>query len=155
MGVAFVSSVNVNPDGGVPKYPVDGAILRSEGVEGDRQNDLRYHGGPERAVSIYCSGRIRSLQEEGHPISAGSTGENITIAGLDWSEVGPGRKVLIGEALVEITAPAAPCATIKQCFIDEQFSRISEKRNPGWSRWYARVLNEGRVSTNDRVSILE
>ena len=155
MNSAFVVSVNVNPEGGVPKHPVDGAILGTGGVEGDRQNDLRYHGGPDRAVSIFSSERIQSLRGEGHPINPGSTGENITIGGLDWNEIGPGKIVLIGDARIEITAPAAPCATIKGCFLNEEFSRISEKRRPGWSRWYARVLDEARVSPNDSVTILE
>ena len=154
MSSAFVESVNVNPEGGVPKHPVEGAMIRSGGVEGDKQNDLRYHGGPDRAVSIYSSEIIRSLQSEGHPIGPGSSGENITIGGLDWGEIGPGKIMQIGRARIEITTPAAPCATIRECFLNEEFSRVSEKRNPGWSRWYARVLDEARVSPNDRVVIL-
>ena len=62
MSSGFVESVNVNPEGGVPKHPVEGAMIRYGGVEGDKQNDLRYHGGPDRAVSIYSSEIIRSLQ---------------------------------------------------------------------------------------------
>ena len=71
-------------EGGVPKIPVGAARLGAEGVEGDKQNDLRHHGGPLRAVCIYSLEIIEALQGEGHPIGPGTTGENITISGLDW-----------------------------------------------------------------------
>jgi MOSC domain-containing protein YiiM len=39
--------------GGVPKRPVLEAQITGEGIVGDVQRDLRHHGGPQRAVSIY------------------------------------------------------------------------------------------------------
>ena len=148
-----VVSINVSPEGGVPKLPVRSAILRKEGVHGDKQNDLRHHGGPERAVSIYSMEMIEHLIGEGHPISQGSTGENITIRGLDWQLMKPGTVLRIGDACVEITTPATPCATIKESFKNGGFSRISEKHNPGSSRWYGRILTEALVELGDDVSI--
>ena len=47
-----VESINTSR-GGVPKTAVLEAQVTSEGIVGDVQRDLRYHGGPERAVSIY------------------------------------------------------------------------------------------------------
>ena len=81
----FISSINVNPNGGVPKFPVESTRLLFSGVEGDRQNDLKHHGGPERAVCIYSLELIEALIHEGHPINEGAGGENLTISGLDWS----------------------------------------------------------------------
>ena len=150
-----VVSINVNSEGGVPKLPVRSAILQKEGVQGDKQNDLRHHGGPDRAVSIYSIEMIELLVEEGHPISQGSTGENITIGGLDWRLVKSGVVLKMGDACVEITSPAAPCATIKKSFMNDNFSRISEKVNPGFSRWYGRVLTEAKVEVGDEVIVLK
>ena len=81
-----VVSLNVNSLGGVPKYPVNKIKIRYEGVEGDKQNDLKYHGGPTRAVCLFSLERIEQLQLEGHPISVGSTGENITVKGVIFQQ---------------------------------------------------------------------
>ena len=153
MDSAVVKAVNVNPEGGVPKHPVDSAFLRKEGVEGDRQNDLKHHGGPDRAVCLFSSEVIEELRSEGHPIEAGSVGENLTISGLDWNILQPGSQLNVGNALIEITGPAPPCKTIKNSFTKGDFSRISQKKNPGWSRWYARVLKEAQVCPKDNVSV--
>ena len=155
MKPAVVISVNVNPEGGVPKNPVEYAFLRKSGVEGDRQNDLKHHGGPNRAVCLFSSEVINELRKEGHPIEAGSVGENLTISGLDWDVLQPGSQLNIGEALIEVTGPAPPCRTIQNSFVKGNFSRISEKKNSGWSRWYARVLIEAQVHPKDTVIILE
>ena len=148
-----VVSLNVNSLGGVPKYPVNKIKIRYEGVEGDKQNDLKYHGGPTRAVCLFSLERIEQLQLEGHPISVGSTGENITVKGIDWSILNSGTIISIGEVLLQLTATAPPCKTIIKSFSDGKFSRILEKNHPGWSRWYASVVKEGEVNSNDVVSL--
>jgi MOSC domain-containing protein YiiM len=150
--MARVESINVS-DGGVPKRPIQSARITREGVEGDRQRDLRFHGGPERAVTLFSSERIDLLRAEGHPITAGSTGENLTLSGLDWDEIGPGARLRVGDAEIEITRHAAPCAVIRGSFADGDSGRISEKAYPGWSRLCARVLREGVVQVGDTVEV--
>jgi MOSC domain-containing protein YiiM len=147
-----LESINVS-NGGVPKRSRTAAHVGADGVEDDRQRDRRHHGGPDRAVSLYSLERLLALQAEGHPIAPGTTGENLTIAGLDWSAVGPGGRILVGDVLLEITAPAHPCKTITGSFADGNVSRMSEKVHPGWSRYYARVLREGTVRVGDAVSL--
>jgi MOSC domain-containing protein YiiM len=139
-----LESINVS-NGGVPKRPRESALIRKDGVEDDRQRELRIHGGPDRAVSLYSLERLQALRAEGHPIAAGTAGENLTLAGLPWERIQPGVRLAIGEALIEVTKPAHPCKTIAGSFLDGEFARISEKVHPGWSRFYARVLREGTV----------
>jgi MOSC domain-containing protein YiiM len=146
-----VHSINTS-GGGVPKLPQPEAAVTADGIAGDRQRDRRYHGGPLRAVSLYSLERIRALQQEGHPVDVGTMGENLTVAGLDWSRVRPGVRLSVGEVLLEITKPAAPCKTIAGSFTDGAFTRASEKVHPGWSRYYARVLREGTVHVGDAVA---
>ncbi|MDO7612973.1 MAG: MOSC domain-containing protein [Crocinitomicaceae bacterium] len=148
-----IVSININENGGVPKHPVDSAYIGTYGVKGDKQNDLKHHGGENRAVCLYSSDLIAQLQKEGHPIFEGSTGENITIQGLDWSSLQKGDLLEIGEVKIELTKPTPPCKTIAKSFINEKFVRISENKYPGWSRWYAKVLIEGEVGINDIVSL--
>ena len=151
---ARIESINVNPAGGVPKHQVQRTEIEVNGVRGDKQRNLKVHGGPQRAVSLYASERIAALQAEGHPISAGSTGENLTISGLDWERLEVGTRLRIGELVeIEITGYAAPCDNIAASFCDEQFVRISQKVHPGWSRLYAKVLSPGEVQIGDSVDL--
>jgi len=142
--------------GGVPKLPVAEAELTESGLAGDRQKYTTFHGGPERAVSLYSLEVIESLRAEGHPISPGSTGENVTVSGLDWSLLLPGTRLALGdEAVVEITSFANPCGSIRPSFAAGQFKRISQKVNPGSSRLYARVVRAGRLAAGQEVRVLD
>jgi MOSC domain-containing protein YiiM len=147
---AAVHSINVS-DGGVPKRPRPRVEVRVGGLEGDRQADRRHHGGPDRAVSLYSLELIEALRREGHPIEPGSIGENLTLSGLDWEAVRPGTTLEVGEAMLEVVRPAEPCRKIAGAFRNGGFVRVSEQANPGWSRFYARVLREGAVGVGDRV----
>ena len=147
-----VVQVNINPQGGVPKQRALSAEVSFNGVVGDKQRDLRFHGGPTRAVSLYSYECIQALQAEGHPIVPGSTGENLTIGGLEWGALQVGERLRIGDRLrIEITGYAVPCSNLVESFIDGGFTRISQKLHPGWSRLYARVIVEGTVREGDSV----
>lgn len=147
-----VVQINVNPRGGVPKYPVAAAELTINGVIGDKQRDRRFHGGPTRAVSLFAIELVEALRGEGHPIAPGSTGENLTVAGIDWDVVRVGDRLRVGDWVeLEITGYAAPCSKIAESFAEGAFTRMSQKLHPGWSRLYARVLAAGSVQVGDAV----
>jgi MOSC domain-containing protein YiiM len=150
----YIHQINIS-DGGVPKLPVHEAEVTRMGLVGDRQANGKRHGGPERALCMYALERITALQGEGHPIFPGSTGENLTLAGLDWAQVIPGTRLLIGdEVVVEITKYTLPCAKIADSFTDGAVDRIAQEQHPGWARVYARVLMPGSVQAGDNVYIL-
>ena len=113
--MGLIHSINISR-GGVPKLPVDTSIITSHGIEGDSQNDLKYHGGIDKAVCIYSLDLIKSLNLEGHHIFAGSTGENLTIEGLDWGKLKPGVKLILGDTLRQVTKDSTPCKTINSSF---------------------------------------
>ncbi len=153
--MAHVHQINVNPAGGVPKHSVPSAEMRIDGVSGDRQRNLKYHGGPTRAVCLFSLELIESLQSKGHPIVAGSTGENLTVAGVDWSAMVPGKRMRVGEAVLEITSYTTPCRNIAGSFADGNSKHICQEKNPGRSRVYAKVVVPGVVFVNDSVEFLE
>ena len=153
MTTGTVVAINVS-NGGVPKRPQQSAVVRRNGLEGDRQEDLRYHGGPDRAVVLYSLERIQALQSEGHPITPGSIGENLTISGLDWAGLLPGIRLAISDVVLEITKAASPCRKLTSSFAGGQFDRVSDKSHPGWSRLCAKVVHEGTVEVNDEVVVL-
>jgi MOSC domain-containing protein YiiM len=144
-------SINVS-NGGVPKRPLKSCLISEKGLAGDRQRDLEHHGGPMRAVCLYSQDLIDALRAEGHPIGAGTIGENLTVGGVPWNEMVPGAKFDVGEVRVEITDYAVPCNNIAGSFSARRMVRVSQKVHPGWSRLYARVLKEGTVRLGDRVA---
>jgi MOSC domain-containing protein YiiM len=149
-----VHQINVS-DGGVPKYPVFEAKMSKEGVEGDRQRNLKVHGGPDRALCLFSLELIERLQDEGHSINAGSSGENLTLAGLTWNTLKPGTRLRIGpDVQLQVTSYCAPCDLNACWFRDGDISRISQRVNPGWSRLYARVLQAGVLRPGDVVEVL-
>jgi len=142
--------------GGVPKWPVPHARVTKSGLEGDRQRSPAIHGGPDRAVCLYSLEAIAALRKEGHTIEPGSAGENFTIAGLDWTRVGPGARFSVGdEVQLEVVSYTTPCKHNTGWFKDRDVSRISQTVHPGWSRVYARVLAEGWVRVGDAVRVEE
>lgn len=152
MTTGRVESINVSR-GGVPKTSVFEGLVTGSGIDGDHQDDARYHGGPDRAVSLYSLDLIEALRAEGHPIAAGSAGENITISGLNWAAVMPGCAVQVGAVRLLVTKFASPCEKIGGSFLNDDFVRISQKVHPGWSRVYTRVLTGGVIRPGDTVEI--
>jgi MOSC domain-containing protein YiiM len=150
-----IVQISVSP-GGVPKAAVGQAWVTALGLDGDAHRDTEHHGGPERAVCLYAMEAIASLRAEGHGIVPGAIGENVTVEGLDWSAVLPGSHVLLGETvLLQVTRYTSPCVNITRAFKDGDYARVSQKRHPGWSRVYARVLAPGSIRPGDPVRLLD
>lgn len=146
--------INIS-DGGVPKMPINRIAVHATGAQGDRQRSLKFHGGPDRALCLYSLERILALQGEGHPIVPGSTGENLTLTGLDWTLVRPGLQLAIGETLkIEITDYTEPCGLIAGSFSEGAIKRMQQEAQPGWSRVYARVIHPGVITVGDSVRLL-
>ena len=147
-----VVAINRSP-GGVPKRSVPQVVITRDGLAEDGH---RYHGhgGPDKAVCLYALERIDALRHEGHPIAIGTTGENLTLSGVDWDAIVPGVRLSIGDVELECTDWAHPCKTIVASFHDGRSGRISPKTHPGWSRIYARVLVEGSVRVGDPVRVI-
>lgn len=153
-GAGRLLSIQVSP-GGVPKLAVAEAFVGRLGLAGDRHAHPAIHGGPERAVCLFSAEVIDLLRAEGHPIAPGTTGENLTVAGLDWASVAPGRVLRVGAAgvVLEVTSYTKPCKSIRPSFRDFDSRRISQEAHAGESRVYARVLREGVVRAGDAVAL--
>lgn len=139
--------------GGVPKLPIDRAAVTAAGLAGDRQGNRTHHGRPWQALCLWSAEVIDTLAAEGHPIGYGSAGENVTVGGVDWSTIRPGVRLRIGTALVETTPYTIPCKKNAQWFLDGNFGRMAHEFQPGVSRIYAHVLDEGTVTVGDPVLV--
>jgi hypothetical protein len=136
--------------GGLPKFAVERAEVGFRGVFGDTQRTRRHHGRPFQALCLWSTEVIGALVADGHPIAAGSAGENVTIAGLDWPTLFPGVRLQIGEVLCEVSSYAVPCSQNRPWFSDGDVSRIHHD-NGDLSRLYATVVRPGAVATGDMV----
>ncbi len=149
-----VAQVNVSPKGGVPKLPVPEAAVGPLGLAGDAVRYTKIHGGPERAVCVFSLELIERLQAEGHPVAPGTTGENLTLAGLDWAALGAGDVLAVGtDVRLQLTTRVEPCRTIRASFTGGQFKRIQPATHLAETRWYTRVLASGTVRPGDAVSV--
>jgi MOSC domain-containing protein YiiM len=145
---------------GLPKQPVDSAEVWRRGLVGDVQRERKHHGRPSQALCIWSAEVVDALVAEGHPITPGAAGENVSIRGVDWSLVRPGSLLRIGSVECEISGWALPCAKNRKWFrpgVGEQ--RIDPDAHPGWSRAYAYVLAsqhrgvDGELHLGDEVAI--
>jgi MOSC domain-containing protein YiiM len=137
--------------GGVPKLPVDEAVIDLRGVVGDVQTTRRHHGRPWQALCLWSKEKVDRLAAEGHPITYGAAGENVSITGIDWVHVRPGVRLQIGAVLVECSLYSLPCAKNRQWFADRDSTRMHHETEPGISRMYASVLVPGTVRPGDPV----
>lgn len=150
----IISQLSISP-GGVPKLAIAEARVSTLGLEGDGHAHPDIHGGPERAVCLYSLDLIEALVAEGHPIGPGTTGENVTVQGIDWPLIVPGARLRLGDAVeLEITRYTTPCTNIRASFAGGDSNRIHHNLHPGWSRAYARVLAPGHLRTGDSVSVI-
>lgn len=130
--------------GGVPKLAVDAVDIGYSGVAGDRQATRRHHGRPWQALCLWSHEVVEHLAGQGHPIRPGAAGENVSIAGLDWSQVRPGVRLAFGEVECEISAYAIPCRKNDRWFEDRSSAHIHHDRG-SVSRVYATVLAPGSI----------
>lgn len=137
--------------GGLPKSPLLTAQVDKSGVIGDRQASRQHHGAPFQALCLFSAEVIDQFATQGHPITYGSAGENVTVRGLNWVGLRAGVEVQIGDVLSRLTAPAVPCSQNAPWFTDGDFTRLSHAKHPGHSRWYASVVTGGTINPGDTV----
>ena len=97
---------------GIFKSPIAGPVNVGElNLEGDRQADLRVHGGPLKSVYVYPSEHYKYWREQlpGAELNLGVFGENLTTEGIVETDVRRGDRLTIGTAVFEVTIPRYPC----------------------------------------------
>lgn len=147
-----VEQVSSSP-GGVPKTALERAEVGIRGIEGDVQAARVHHGRPWQALCLWNVESIEAFAADGHPLRAGSAGENVTVSGLDWAALRGGTIIDLGTVRCQLSAPAAPCAKNAQWFTDGDFSRMDHGLHPESGRWYASVLRTGTIAPGDAVVV--
>jgi MOSC domain-containing protein YiiM len=143
---------------GIRKRPVAAAWITLDlfNLEGDRQADLRAHGGVDKAVFAYPVEHLVAWSEECDvrpALEPGSFGENLTLQGVTEEQVCIGDVWAWGEALLQVAQPRWPCYKLSMATgIPEIVERFIETGRCGW---YFRVLRPGRVPVRGPIAIAE
>jgi MOSC domain-containing protein YiiM len=158
-----VVQINVSP-GGLPKRSVGWGTVTPLGIEGDRHDHPRIHGGPDKALLLIAKEVVDSLRERGFPVEPGSLGENLTTEGLDVRTLRSGQRYRIGDDLIiELTTVRGPCralrgygASLPGEVYDRQV-RDGDSLSPKWgmSGFYASVLHGGTVRPGAPIFFLD
>src|SRR5699024_4717550 len=86
-------------------------------------------------------------------IGIGAMGENLVLEEADESMVCIGDVYQIGEAVVQISQPRRPCWKPARRFRIMDFAlRI---QNSGRTGWYYRVMKEGYIEANNRMTLVD
>lgn len=140
---------------GMCKQPVSGEIVLSRhGFEGDGVGDRRHHGGEDKAVCVYSLDHYpywHSALEMDMPVAA--FGENLSVEGLQEADVRIGDIYRIGTAVVQVSQPRQPCATLAARYGRDDLVKLVQ--DSGRTGFYFRVLTEGRAQAGDAVVLVE
>ncbi len=141
---------------GIFKKPVKQAIfLTAQDVTNDTVIDRIHHAGINKACYLFGSQNYPYWQNLYPELEWdwGMFGENLTVEGLDESEIRVGNIYKLGTALVQVSQPREPCYKLGVRFNDKRVIRqFIEHNKPGT---YVRILEEGEVKIDDALILQE
>ncbi len=145
-----------NVETGIFKEPVAGRLMLGKlNLDGDRQADLRVHGGENKAVYVYS---IKNYEYWKHELGRadlnyGQFGENLTVEGMTDDAVRIGDVFRVGGASVQVTQPRLPCYKLAIKMENPTFPKLFlASRRTGF---YLRVLEEGDMGAGDEFELIE
>jgi MOSC domain-containing protein YiiM len=139
----------------IGKEPVLGRVrVGRTNLEGDRQADLRVHGGPNKAVYAYDLSAYAHWEKElGRALPYGQFGENLTVEGLPETDVRIDDVYRVGSALLQVSQPRSPCFKLALHMARPDFPAAFLAS--GRTGFYLRVLEEGEVGASDSIELVE
>jgi MOSC domain-containing protein YiiM len=138
------------------KYARAGAVhVGLLGLDGDEQADLTVHGGPEKAIYAYAASHYPTWAAQFPQLApsfhGGAMGENLTIGGLDETNICVGDVHAVGSALVQVCQPRQPCFKFSLRHGNSQLPKAMVRS--GHAGWYYRVLEEGVLRVGDSIEL--
>ena len=141
---------------GIYKYPVDQPLaLRRIEVHGDTVIDRKHHGGVNKACFLFSADQYPYWKPLYRHLAWdwGMFGENLTVSGMDDSQIRIGDVYQIGTAVVQVSQPREPCYKLGIRFNDQDI--IKRYVDHGYPGTYVRILEEGDVTTDDEVQLVK
>jgi MOSC domain-containing protein YiiM len=162
--IGYVQSVHVgkikslgSTTSAIDKHPVASSVkVGMRGIEGDCQADLRVHGGKDKAVHCYPCQHY-SYWQQLLPDCAllnqpGAFGENLSVSGIDESDVCIGDQLRIGSVLFAVSQGRQPCFKLNLRFgCNDMAAKVQSTLRAGW---YLRVIEEGSLQAGDVIELV-
>jgi MOSC domain-containing protein YiiM len=141
--MAKVIAINISGKKGVPKVTIDeGEFIEDHGLKGDA-----HAGNWHRQVSFLGNESIEKVKALGvEGLCTGKFAENITTEGIELYSLPIGTRLVIGEAVFEVTQIGKECH--QKCAI---FNLVGDCVMPK-EGIFARVINGGIVRAGDSIT---
>ncbi len=150
--ICRILGVSIGP-GGLPKIPQEGPVpLTADGFANDKHR-YRLHGGPDKAVCVYCEDDYLELEDQGHKPpneeewSIGAFGENLTIDGIRSQRVRLGSCFFTGTVVMQVTQPRQPCNNLN-AYGPRMKKTLEQQLRTGF---YMKVLQGGDLQAGEKL----
>ena len=150
LNIALPEKISLNDGGrkvitGFLKKPINEKIFLDElGFRGDGVGNTRIHGGKDLAICAYFVDHFPHWKIElDREINPGAFGENLSLAGINETQIYIGDIFRLGEAEIEVSQPRQPCHKLNKVF-DLQ-AMACKVQTTGYTGCYFRVKKTGWV----------
>jgi len=139
------------------KQPTNKSLKISKmGLSGDKQADLKVHGGKHKALYLYSYTHYKfwgNLLGKDFSNDYGLVGENLTVDDLDENECFIGDEFEISNTIIKITQPRIPCYKLSIKMNEKNF--IEKFIKHGHLGMYAKVIKIGTVKNGDNLKLIK
>jgi MOSC domain-containing protein YiiM len=140
---------------GICKSPVSGPIhLFFTGFESDGVADTKHHGGTDKAVCLYSVDYYSHWEKIlSCKLPSAAFGENLSVTHLKEDDICIGDIFRVGTALIQVSQPRQPCATLSARYARPDFAKLVIET--GYTGFYCRVIEQGTISHGDELIVQE
>ena len=141
---------------GIYKKSVNQSVsLGFTDVVGDAVMDREHHGGVDKACYLYSADHYPFWKDRFPELDwdPGMFGENLTVQGLDESNIMIGDVFEVGTAIIQVSEPRRPCSILGIRFGTQKM--VKQFHNSDYPGIYVRVLKEGEVKAGDHFILKE
>ena len=131
------------------------ARLELDGLVGDQQGDLRFLGGPDRALLHYPQQHYAFWRQQipGIDWHAPAFGENLSTGTIFEDQVCIGDLFSWGDAILQISQPGSPSHRLGERWGLLELPLIVQQQ--GRCGWFYRVLRAGEVSVDEPLQLIQ
>lgn len=140
---------------GIYKYPTSSPLfLEKESVANDAIANRKVHGGAYKACYLFSVNHYPYWKNKYPKLdwNWGMFGENLSVSGMDETQIRIGDIYKIGRALVQVSQPREPCFKLGIRFGTQDI--LKEFIEYGYPGTYVKILEEGIVSSGDDFTLV-
>ena len=154
-GLTFIKNGKSVKTGIYKTHVKDGITLGLTDVVGDAVMDRKHHGGIDKACYLYSADHYSFWQEKFPDLhwTHGMFGENLTVDGLDESQINIGDTFEIGKTIIQVSEPRRPCSILGIRFGTQAI--VKEFYHQPYPGIYVRVLKEGKIKKGDSFKLIK